>query len=209
MISRKFGCIFVHIPKCGGTSVESALFTRDERTEENLWRGFVDEYHNAYQTGGLQHLKAYQIRHFLGRAEYDKFFKFAVVRNPYGRAISQYNYMTSRRKGLRLFIDMDKEDDFSTYLAKIKTRSHVQWEPQLSFVNGFDGKRLVDKVIKLENLNEEWQALLADIKADSDTRLGHRNKIEAKFTRADLTAEHKEILQEYYYEDFVSFGYEF
>jgi hypothetical protein len=209
MISYKLGCIFVHIPKCGGTSIESTLFPKGERTQENLWRGFIDEFHNAYQTGGLQHLKAYQIRHYLGRAQYDKFFKFAIVRDPYGRTISQYNYMTTARKGLRQFIEFEPEDDFSTYLAKIKTRSHVQWEPQISFVNGFDGKRLVDKIIRLENLNDEWDALLDDLKVDFRRKLRHRNKKEQKFTRADLTAEHKAIIQEYYYEDFVSFGYDF
>src|ERR1041384_4475014 len=123
MISRTYRCVFVHIPKCGGTSIEKALWKPSERTEENLWRGFVDEYHNAYQTGGLQHLKAFQIKHYLGSAEVDSYFNFAFVRKPYSRAVSQFNYMTERR-GLLRYIEMEKEDDFSMYLAKIKKRSH-------------------------------------------------------------------------------------
>ena len=57
MISYKNNCIFVHIPKTGGTSIESLIWKNNKsRSVENLWMGFVDDYHNKYQTGGLQHL---------------------------------------------------------------------------------------------------------------------------------------------------------
>lgn len=208
MISRRFNCIFVHIPKCGGTSIENALWTPEERTEENLWKGERKGQYNIYQTGGLQHLKAHQIRHHLGRDAFAGFFKFTVVRNPYARMISQFTYM-QKRNDLREFIGLDKRDDFSTYLQKIKRRSHVQWEPQISFVNGFDGKPLVDQVIKLENIEREWPVLLQNLKISDDIRLGHDNKSKQSASAADLTAEQKKTIREYFYEDFVAFGYEF
>ena len=64
MISDALRCIFVHIPKTGGSSIEDVLWP-EERSPEDLWMGFVDDYHNKYQTGGLQHLLARQIRHLI------------------------------------------------------------------------------------------------------------------------------------------------
>ena len=62
MLSHKYKCIFVHIPKCGGSSIENILWPdKEDRKESNLWMGFISKYHNKYQTGGLQHLQARQI----------------------------------------------------------------------------------------------------------------------------------------------------
>ena len=84
--------IFIHIPKCGGTSVENALFRPHEKTSDALFtlKGHPD--HDKYETGGLQHLSASKVREVVGGNIYDEFYKFAVVRHPVKRLISQFNY---------------------------------------------------------------------------------------------------------------------
>jgi hypothetical protein len=81
MISDTLNCIFVHIPKSGGTSIEDVLWP-GARAESDLWMGSIDAYHNKYQTGGLQHLLARQIRQEVGVEKFSRCFRFSFVRNP-------------------------------------------------------------------------------------------------------------------------------
>src|SRR5437764_1415016 len=95
VISDTYSCIFVHIPKCGGSSIETVLWP-GSRTVADLWMGFVDEFHNPHQTGGLQHLHAAQIRAEVGKQRFDAYLKFAFVRNPFDRIVSQFASMRER-----------------------------------------------------------------------------------------------------------------
>ena len=85
MISHDKKCIFIHIPKCGGTSIEDVIWPKDRgRSDEDLWMGFVSRFENKYQTGGLQHLLAWQVREEVGSDVFGAYYKFAFVRNPLG-----------------------------------------------------------------------------------------------------------------------------
>ncbi len=144
MISHLHKCIFVHIPKCGGTSIENVIWPEPRKTEE-LWMGFTGPYHNKYQTGGLQHLFATHIREEFGERIFDEYFKFTIVRNPWEKAVSQYFYMR-QRPDLRKFLGMEENASFSTYLQLTGKTIHVQWEPQYKFITDDKGKILVDYI---------------------------------------------------------------
>lgn len=93
MISKEKNCIFIHIPKTGGTSIENMIWQADEKVEKNLCMGLVSRYHNKYQTGGLQqHLLASQVKQEGGDIFFNSAFKFSMVRNPFDRILSQYHY---------------------------------------------------------------------------------------------------------------------
>ena len=169
MISYDKRCIFIHIPKCGGTSVENIIWPRPEdRIEANLWMGFISEYHNKYQTGGLQHLLARQIRDEVGLGIFESFYKFAIVRNPWDRIVSQFAYMQSR-PDLMNFVGMHPKTEFKNYLRLIKKKQHVQWKPQIDFLLDDDGTLLVDRICRLECLDKDlneifWLSRKIDIK---------------------------------------------
>ena len=155
MISYKHQCIFVHIPRTGDTSFERIIWPKKEdKTELNLWMGFVTEYNNKYQTGGLQHLFANQIRQEVGDDVFCRYFKFAIVRNPWDKAVSQYLYM-KKRMDLRDFIGMSEGDSFKKYLSLIQKRLHVQWESQHKFLYDANKKLMVDFVGRFENYKNE------------------------------------------------------
>jgi len=157
MISDTLNCIFVHIPKTGGTSIEDVLWP-GERTEAQLWRGMVDRFHNKYQTGGLQHLLARQIRQEVGEERFRRSYRFSFVRNPWDRAVSQYAYM-QQRKDLRGFVGMKEDDSFARYLSLIAERPHVQWIPQSEFLLDRDGQCLVEFIGHFERLADDAQRI--------------------------------------------------
>ena len=160
MISYDKCCIFIHIPKCGGTLIENIIWPHSEdRIEANLWMGFISEYHNKYQTGGLQHLLARQVREEVGLTIFQSFYKFAIVRNPWDRIASQFAYMQNR-PDLMSFIGMQPETEFKTYLGLIQKKQHVQWMPQTDFLLDHDGTLLVDRIGHLESFERDSGEIL-------------------------------------------------
>ena len=152
----------MHIPKCAGTSLERVIWRSEEHTPQCLFGGLLNIYYNQYQTGGLQHLKALQIRQHVGRSKFDAYFKFAIVRNPFDKAVSQFKYI--RTKGHLLeYIGMSISDSFLTYLRKIRFRTHVQWDSQISFIFDYSGRQLVDYVGRFERLDQAFSEILGPI----------------------------------------------
>lgn len=74
MISRLHGLVFVHVPKCAGMSVETALggLPRNQRTEQHFR---AEDYARYYPT------------------EWSTFGRFAVVRHPVQRAASFVRFL--------------------------------------------------------------------------------------------------------------------
>ncbi|MCB1377761.1 MAG: sulfotransferase family 2 domain-containing protein [Alphaproteobacteria bacterium] len=95
MISHDHRCIFVHIPKTGGSNIENVIWPHP-RSESDLWMGFVQPFRNKYQTGGLQHLQARQMRQEVSQDAFRRYFKFSIVRNPWDKAVSQCAYLKKR-----------------------------------------------------------------------------------------------------------------
>lgn len=72
MISHQYKCIFIHIPKTGGTSIENVL--RQDKSK------------------GSDHRLLHEYSNYSG---FNSYFKFAIVRNTYDRIWSIYNYYSS------------------------------------------------------------------------------------------------------------------
>lgn len=209
MISHKHKCIFVHIPRCGGSSIEDIIWPNEsDRTEDNLWMGFVSEYRNKHQTGGLQHLLARQIRKEVGAGIFDEHFKFSIVRNPWDKAVSQYLFM-KRREDLREYIGMRKRDKFKKYLSLIQKKEHAQWKPQHLFLENGEGNVLVDFIGKFENYVNCARSILLKLQIDGIYEIPHKNKSRRTHYRDYYDSESKEMVREIYKQDIARFGYEF
>lgn len=208
MVSHKYKCIFVHIPKAGGTSIEQLIWpSLNDRSEATLWMGFIDKYNNKYQTGGLQHLFATQIRQELGEVVFSKYFKFTMVRNPWDKIVSQYVFM-KKRKDLREFIGMETDDGFKTYLALIQKHTHVQWDSQYKFILDTNGEQLVDFIGRFENFNDEVYKVLDSINIKTK-KIPHIKKSTRSNYRDYYDEESKEIVSHIYKKDIELLDYSF
>ena len=94
MVSHEFKCIFIHIPKTGGTSVETL---------------FGNEKHN--------HDKRERIIEKIGMPSWKSYLKFSIVRNPWDRMVSAYSYV-KRPSPFKKWLDKDRTDWFMLTIAK-------------------------------------------------------------------------------------------
>ncbi len=215
MISYDYQCIFIHIPKNGGSSIEDMLWpTSLERTEKTLWMGLIDRYRNKYQTGGLQHLLANQIRQEVGQENFDRFFKFSLVRNPWDKAVSQYAYM-KRRPDLRKWVGMRRWTSFKQYLELIQSRKHVQWEEQYRFLFDDDGNQLVDFIGRFEDFDAEVERILKKIVEKTGRlelahlQVPHANKSLRAAYQTYYDSESQAMVRAIYQRDIELFNYRF
>ncbi len=206
MISHQHECIFVHIPKCGGTSIEDIIWPMP-RNESDLWKGLINEYENKYQTGGLQHLKGCQILQEVGKNVYEKYYKFSFIRNPWDKAVSQYAYMQNR-KDLMDFIGMKNGASFKKYLELIQKKKHVQWEEQYKFILDDNGELMVDFLGRFERFNEDVLKVLKKFGIDVN-EIPHSMKSKRKSYDSYYDSESMEMLQSIYKVDIGTFGYTF
>ena len=208
MISYELKCIFIHIPKCGGSSVERTLWPRPEdRNETNLYSGFISKYRNKYQTGGLQHLLATQVREEIGQKIFQEFYKFAFIRNPWDRIVSQFAYM-QQRPDLMDYIGMSHNTEFKMYLELIQQKEHVQWMPQHKFLYDEERMLLVDQIGRLESFKTDFSTILDYLRIDEPVQAAHVNRSKRKPLLTYFNdRESVEMVADIYSEDIDLFGY--
>jgi chondroitin 4-sulfotransferase 11 len=206
MISHKYKCIFVHIPKCGGTSIEDVLWP-GPRSVQDLWKGQIDDV-NKYQTGGMQHLFARHIREEVGEEVFRSYFKFALVRNPWDKVMSQFVRTKYRRGDLRKKLGVRKSVDLAAYLNAIRKVTNVQWEAQHKFLEDENGDLIVDHIGRFEQIDKEFDFICETIGLPK-VPLPHMKKSERSHYRDYYDAETRQAAAEIYSEDIEKFGYEY
>jgi hypothetical protein len=173
MISDTFRCIFVHVPKTGGQSIEKAFLQLHQLTwqtrAELLLRPNPDPSRGPQQ---LAHLTAaeYLSHRYIDRETFENYFKFAFVRNPWERLLSEYRYRHPRHDmSFRRFVDerFASLDDYSD------ASRHVM--PQSKFLTDASGRRIVDFVGRFENLASDF-AKVAGRLGLGTAALGHHNR---------------------------------
>ena len=224
MISHKYKCIFIHIPKCAGTSIESALGHldnhqgrdgQDHRSVRMIEQPFLTVYSLASKENIREILE--RMRHqfrtarnprnklTVTRKQFKEYYKFAIVRNPWARAFSWYqNVMKDEihKKNYEIFGDMPFKDFLVQYAGK------GMLQPQTYWLKNFDGSIRLDYIGRFETLTEDFRKICRELNI-SHIKLPH----ERKGTGLDHTAyydnETIRIVSEIYSEEIALFDYTF
>jgi hypothetical protein len=193
MISHKHRYIFVHIPKCGGTSIEKLLLKIDgislpegDRPLKYLAKSTGDEY---LLGRGRQH---FTIRQY---PEND-YFRFAFVRNPWSRMVSEYAW----RKRIYNYPD----NAFRQFILDpplSKSANHL-W-PQSRFLDDE-----MDFIGRFENLQGDFD-LVMKVLGLPRQQLTHENPTRHRPYSEYYDQETAAVIAERYRDDIDRFGYDF
>ena len=156
MISHKYKCIFIHIPKCAGSSIETFFGVKPFRTDKPDYKNLTGWC--PKRKIHLQHATARQLQELelVTEEEFKNYFKFTFVRNPWARAYSGYKWMchvTNTNDTFRNYIN--KAGGFS-FMAKnnMKSRSDHLF-PQTDYFLINDTKA-IDFIGSVENFNYDF-----------------------------------------------------
>lgn len=197
--------VFVHIPKTAGGAIEELLRPFKAPGRKTPLRRLLryvpvrQDPMRAYIPG---HSTAAWHRRTLGAGIYDNATSFAVVRNPYERLVSEYEYVRQNPKHHRH--EKAQRLDFNSYL-----RSNTNRLSQMGFIEAPDGSGImVDRIIRFEALHDELNDLLSDAGANVALPTGGRlNSSEKKPLDHYLTDENVRIINRACASDFHSLGY--
>lgn len=189
MISDLHRCIFIHVPKCAGESIETVFLGRPFNVSKY-------EGHPEKHWGVREISRAYPV-------QYATYFRFSVVRNPWDRVISWVRYRDirwSRTTGSfeeRLWADLN-DDHFVRFMLAHTCDS-------LLFL---DGRLGVDRVLRLENLQPGFDEV-CDLLDMPRVELPHRNRTEHAHYSAYYDRASRLKVAELFEKDIREFDYSF
>ena len=211
MISHKHKCIFLHIPKAAGTSIERFLREVDTGIPQKVLRkrGFS---------------------RFLN--DHLDYYVFSFVRNPYDRLVSAWKWgelqyrvhpdipfhQKKRSVSFEEYVQLTIDDEYRMFNKDLwseydtyHTLPQFEFFPQLNgghyFTDKINPKFTCDFIGRFENLNEDFNQVCKSIHLDT-LKLPHAYNSKTFKEDAVWTDELKSKVHNYYKKDFELFGYE-
>ena len=213
MINHRLKTIYIHIPKTGGTSIETTLCPRG-----NELYGFEDQQGNYIKNADglkmladnkelrltcLQHISADQIKNRYNSNIWSDYYKFTVVRNPWDLLVSHYSYtIQTNRIDILERHNLNTESKFKDYVKK------VNLPLQVNYVTNNAGELIVDHVCRFENLQQDFDIVCNKI-GISRQQLPHKNATKHKHYIEYYDYETREIVAEKCAKDIEYFDYTF
>ena len=198
---KKF--IFIHIPKNSGTEMtkelkktykDTTLLMNCERNGINIG---IDKMHLYYDV----------IDKFIPKNILDNYFKFCIIRNPYNKLYSAWNFIKERHgyNDVNDFVKYKLDKEFIYGKELIPGDARVHYRPQFTFVYDTENNKFANFVIKYENINEDISkmntkySLTIPLYDNGNTQKNYINF----FNKESITK-----INSLYKKDFVLFNYE-
>ena len=222
LISHRKQFIFIHIYKTAGTSVMDVFspycrlidrmaydykFTRELFRAINRLMRWGNDGMKQY-TGFHKHAKAHEIREKLERKQFDSYYKFSFVRNPYDFLVSLYFYAKQfeRDPSRRALKDMEYKD----FLKRVISNNTAC---QLDFITDpKDSKLLVDFIGRFETLEKDIAIIQEKLGIKIDGSIKHMNssfKRKSRDYRVYYDEESRNLVENHFQRDLDLLGYNF
>lgn len=206
MINREKKFVFIHITKTGGQSIENVFGfhrkdnNKGEKRGKKWGMGWSNE-HNYWF--GHMTMKQYLDNGLLTEDEFNSFFKFSFVRNPWSRMVSEWRW---KFRGLPVTFTQFLKNKWLIRHHYNRKAFNQHLRPQ--YLSIYDEDRLlVDFVGRMENMESGWK-VVAD-RVGVDLSLPHINKSKHKHYTEYYTQELRDLVATKYERDIELFGYEF
>ncbi len=209
-ITEKYQTIFIHIPKTGGSSLETVLgiHGRDNRGSVAP----APEILFGIEAGrALQHLTAAEIKKRISREVWENYFKFAFVRNPFDRLVSEFFWQKNRRQSRA------KNLDFKKFLLEIvapaverKKPEHLfddHYRPQNQFLVDRSNRLLINFLGRFENFQADFEKIRQRLGLTA--KLPRLNQTNHQDYRRYYNQETREIVNQLYRSDLKLLNYSF
>lgn len=194
MICHKHKCIFVHIPRTAGTSVEQAI------RPDWSWESFKEEKHILASTAKT-----------IYKEYWDDYFKFSFIRNPWDRMVSMSKY--SYFYGCEINNDKLDVSEYKKKFPQIEIDSRSKsvadkYSPISNAVYLNILNEELDFIGRFEKLQEDYNKVCSIIGCTN--QLGHKEQGEKKANYTKFyTEDVKKVVGEVYKKDIEYFGYKF
>jgi len=205
IISRKHKFIFIHVPKVGGTSIKKGLRSfYDRKTElEKVPKGM-----RVSSAIARKHVAAFMLRQAIGGKQWNNYFKFGFVRNPWDWVVSIYH-----------FIRINGRDPRQPEVLKMTFEQFVPWfirqdSVEFKLLNGqhsylmHRGKTLVNFIGKIEKFQEHFD-IVCDRIGIAHQKLGRDNTTKRTAYRDYYSEKNRKIVAQFFKKDIQLFRYEF
>ena len=207
LISDSHAFIFVHMRKVASTSMQSILRPLCLEPSasmlarlKNLARLEWDYRRHLFRT----HDDILAAKRRMPAEKFQRYFKFAFVRNPWSRLVSEYEYILNQ-PGHGRHDRVVRLGSFSEFI-RMQIPRHEAY--QLNMLCDSRGELLTDFVGKLENLEHDWQVVCDRIGIRCEL-LPPRNVTQHDDYREYFSGEDVQLVAKHWAREIDLFGYSF
>ena len=237
IISHQYSFIFIHIPKNGGSSIEIAFSAQHSKWDDlvlggsSLGQVLEQPFQKKFNIG--KHSTLTNIAQLYNWDKLRSYYIFTLVRNPYDRIVSLWNYLSQKVDSLCDKLECSKDDlfEFSLDEEKVSMYPVLAWKgiqaclessnldqflrhekfpmapsakPQMKWIQHPD-KSFKIHIFKLEELPTCCKALKSNL--GLDLSIPRANISRKKMRSTDMTRESRDFIKKLYSEDFRVLGY--
>lgn len=225
MISHEYKCIFIHIPKCAGTSIEKVFdhFSnhegrggQDHRTirmiekpvlQKELFYSLENctEVYRRYRMHMNPSINS-KSKRTVSSKEFKDYYKFTVVRNPWSRVYSWYKNVLRDEIHLKNY-GASKDMLLNDFIKRYATNSYPM-RLQVYWLKNFKGKIDFDYIGKFEKIDETFN-MIRETFDMNNVVFPHEKRTKNLDYRDVYDNESIDLISKIYKDDIDAFNYTF